>query len=43
MFINFGGFRLFVRSKTGSPTTVWNGWSSAQFNNPESNQEGAIK
>ncbi|OQQ80903.1 BppU family phage baseplate upper protein [Ligilactobacillus salivarius] len=37
MFINFGGFRLFVRSKTGSPTTVWNGWSSAQFNNPESN------
>ena len=37
MFINFGGSRLFVRSKTGSPTTVWNGWSSAQFNNPESN------
>ena len=37
MFINFGGFRLFVRSKVGSPTTVWNGWSSAQFNNPESN------
>lgn len=37
MFINFGGSRLFVRSKTGSPKTVWNGWSSAQFNNPESN------
>ena len=37
MFINFNGFRLFIRSKTGSPTTVWNGWSSAQFNNPESN------
>lgn len=37
MFINFSGFRLFVRSKTGSPTTVWNGWASAQFNNPESN------
>lgn len=37
MFINFGGFRLFIRSKTGSPTTTWNGWSSAQFNNPESN------
>lgn len=37
MFINFNGFRLFIRSKTGSPTTTWNGWSSAQFNNPESN------
>ncbi|MDM8262745.1 BppU family phage baseplate upper protein [Ligilactobacillus salivarius] len=37
MFINFGGFRLFIRSKTGSPTTEWNGWASAQFNNPESN------
>lgn len=37
MFINFNGFRLFIRSKTGSPTTTWNGWSSAQFNDPESN------
>lgn len=37
MFINFGGFRLFIRSKTGYPTTTWNGWSSAQFNSPESN------
>lgn len=37
MFINFGGFRLFIRSKTGNPTTKWNGWASAQFNNPESN------
>ena len=37
MFINLNGFRLFIRSKTGSPTTVWNGWASAQFNNPESN------
>ena len=36
-FINLGGFRLFIRSKTGSPTTEWNGWASAQFNNPESN------
>lgn len=37
MFINFNRSRLFIRSKTGSPTTTWNGWSSAQFNNPESN------
>lgn len=37
MFINFNRSRLFVRSKTGSPTTIWNGWSSAQFNSPESN------
>lgn len=37
MFINFNGFRLFIRSKTGSPTTTWNGWSSAQFNDPENN------
>lgn len=37
MFINLNGFRLFIRSKTGSPTTIWNGWASAQFNNPESN------
>lgn len=37
MFINLSGFRLFIRSKTGSPITEWNGWASAQFNNPESN------